>query len=301
MRSGPVEPVFQDPPVCHSVWLLFLYGGPGQSPVLPFACCVAVFRWPLWPVCVLVLFPHQRSPVVGTPGVCWLVRGSFYGLCCPLPSALRSSTPCLPRFRVRAAQHVHPSIRRPGGPQCASQPQWHVRGVQGPPPLRGSRVCMARSLMVGGGMRYAGGVRSFVVDAGGLRGVPGGVRRTVAAPLSLVQPTPVYSRVPYLSSTILAVQTALHGSLQWPKERGIRARTNNGVGGLRQRCRGPSGELKGTASPARTTHKPDRCLRSPSGGPLGAGSPGHVRNHLGPPAIAVSSVAGYLRGSGVCC
>ena len=46
---------------------------------------------------------------------------------------------------------------------------------------------------------------------------PGGVRRTAAAPLSLVQPTPVLSRGQYLSSTALTIQTARQGPFGGPK------------------------------------------------------------------------------------
>ena len=40
--------------------------GPGQSPGLPFACCVG----PLRPVLLLVSFPRSQSPVVGVLGLC---------------------------------------------------------------------------------------------------------------------------------------------------------------------------------------------------------------------------------------
>ena len=52
---------------------------------------VAAFCRPLRPVLPLVSFPlvsfpRSRSPVVSVPGLCWMLRGSFYGCCRPLPS-----------------------------------------------------------------------------------------------------------------------------------------------------------------------------------------------------------------------
>ena len=55
---------------------------------------VATLCRPLRPVFLLVSFSCSQGPVVGVLGWCWLVWGSFLGHCCPLPSALRSSTTC---------------------------------------------------------------------------------------------------------------------------------------------------------------------------------------------------------------
>ena len=118
--------------------------GPGQSPVLPWACCVGSLYSDR---CGLVSFPRQRIPVVGTLGLCrllwWSVWGSFYGLCCPLPSALRLSTTCFGGFACACGPTLpllHPAswwstMCLPATLICA----W--------PQLCGSRVCMARSLM----------------------------------------------------------------------------------------------------------------------------------------------------------
>ena len=52
---------------CSGRWAL----GPGQSPVLPFACCVGSLRSVgRCDRCPLVSFPRSRSPVVGVPGLC---------------------------------------------------------------------------------------------------------------------------------------------------------------------------------------------------------------------------------------
>ena len=59
---------------------------------------VAAFCRPLRPVFLLVSFPHSRSPEIDVLGLCWLVRGSCLGFCCPLPSAFWSSTTCLAVF-----------------------------------------------------------------------------------------------------------------------------------------------------------------------------------------------------------
>ena len=77
---------------------------------------VAAFCRPLWPVFLLVSFPRQRSPVVGTMGLCWLVRGSLCGFAAHSPPHPGRPPHASRRFRVRVAQHFHPSIRRPAGP-----------------------------------------------------------------------------------------------------------------------------------------------------------------------------------------
>ena len=71
--------------------------GRGQSPVLPFACCVGSLlsvgrcgRCSFW--CRFRISPAQWLAYWGS---CWLLRGSLDGFCCPLPSAFWSSTTCL--------------------------------------------------------------------------------------------------------------------------------------------------------------------------------------------------------------
>ena len=58
---------------------------------------VAAFCRPLRPVFLLVSFARSRG--VGVLGLCWLLRVSFLGLRCPLPSALWPSPP--PRMESR--------------------------------------------------------------------------------------------------------------------------------------------------------------------------------------------------------
>ena len=88
------------------------FRGPGQSPALPFACCVRSLR----PVLLLVSFPRSRSPVVGVLGLCWmwhgvpftrqrrpvrmcwLLAGSFDCCCHPRASVHRPSVACLAVF-----------------------------------------------------------------------------------------------------------------------------------------------------------------------------------------------------------
>ena len=62
--------------------------GPEQSPVLPFACCVAS------PVPLLVSLPRLQSPVVGVPGLCWLRWVPFVCACPPPPPG------CPPHFTM---------------------------------------------------------------------------------------------------------------------------------------------------------------------------------------------------------
>ena len=71
--------------------------GPGQSPVLPFACCVGSLRsdgrcgrCALWRG-----FRVGGAQWLAHWGLCRLLRGSFSGPCCALPSAFRSPTACL--------------------------------------------------------------------------------------------------------------------------------------------------------------------------------------------------------------
>ena len=85
MRSLTFGPLFQ-PPCVTFLRVAGSLQGPGQSPVLPLACCVgSLCSDGHWPAFLLVPFLHWRSPVVGPLGLCWLLRGSFYGVCCPPP------------------------------------------------------------------------------------------------------------------------------------------------------------------------------------------------------------------------
>ena len=85
-------------------------------------CWVAAFCQPLWPVLPLVLFPRSRSPVVG--------------ICYPHTFVLKPSTTCLAAFlraRGLGAVLLHALSRS---------------STMYPPPLRGSCVCRACSLLV---------------------------------------------------------------------------------------------------------------------------------------------------------
>ena len=95
--------------------------GPGQSPVLPFACCVGLLlsvgrcgrcscwccfrvRGAQWLVCQdcagcgTVPFACQWRPVVGVLRLCWFLPGSFDCFCCPRASVNRPSITCLAVF-----------------------------------------------------------------------------------------------------------------------------------------------------------------------------------------------------------
>ena len=72
--------IFDPPPHVTFCPVVVSLRGPGQSPVLPSACCVGLLLSvcrPLRPVLLLVLFPHSRSrsPVVGVLGLCWMWHG----------------------------------------------------------------------------------------------------------------------------------------------------------------------------------------------------------------------------------
>ena len=136
---------------------------------------------------------------------------------CVRASAVWSSTPCLATFPCACGPTRPPP---PFGVLVVHHvPHSHLACAWGARPPTTLWVAHVRSLMVAGGVRYAGGVRSFVVDAGGL---------CTCVVLSLVQPAPVLSRVPYLSSTILAVQTALHGSTKQKCSGALSSCANNG-------------------------------------------------------------------------
>ena len=113
--------------------------GFGQSPVLPFACCVGSLRsvgrcsrcscWcrlrsrsPVAGVLRLcwmwhgVPFVRQRRPVVGVLKLCWLLQGSFDCFSGPHTSVLRPSTTCL------AACARGPGALLCTGPRGAAKP-----------------------------------------------------------------------------------------------------------------------------------------------------------------------------------
>ena len=76
---------------------------------------VAAFCRPLRPLLLLVSFPRSRSPVVGVPGLCWLLPGSFDCFCCPHTSVHRPPQPkgtagCQVTARRPSAPHV--TVRR---------------------------------------------------------------------------------------------------------------------------------------------------------------------------------------------
>ena len=101
---------------------------------------VAAFCRPLRPMLPLVLFPRERGPVVGVPGLCWRLRGPFDGCCCPLPSAFRSSPTCLAAFPW-ARGPIAPLCNIPSG--CCS-----LRGP-GQSPVRPFACCVGSLLSVG--------------------------------------------------------------------------------------------------------------------------------------------------------
>ena len=61
--------------------------GRGQSPALPFACCIGSLRFcrPLRPVLLLVSFPRQQCPSVGALGVVLVVAGLVVRSLLPTP------------------------------------------------------------------------------------------------------------------------------------------------------------------------------------------------------------------------
>ena len=74
--------------------------GPGQSPVLPFACCVGSLRsvgrcgrCSCW-----CRFRVRGAQWLACWGWCWLLRGSFDCFCCPHTSVLRPSITCFAAF-----------------------------------------------------------------------------------------------------------------------------------------------------------------------------------------------------------
>ena len=93
--------------------------GPGQSPVLPFACCVGLLRsvgrcgrcscWCRFRVrgaqslvcrgCAecggMCRLRVSGAQYLAYWGLCWLLRGSFDCFCCPHTSVLRPSIACL--------------------------------------------------------------------------------------------------------------------------------------------------------------------------------------------------------------
>ena len=94
--------------------------GPGQSPVLPFACCVGSMlsvgrcgRCSLW--CGFhVMWPSSWRAV----RVVLRVAGIVYGFCCPLSSTSRSSTTCLAGGGDRDWCAVSPSPDATPPPPC---------------------------------------------------------------------------------------------------------------------------------------------------------------------------------------
>ena len=143
-----------------------------------------------------------------------VVAGSFDSFCCPRTSTnVQYSTTCL---AVREAQVPHSATHGTGRPAPALH---HSVG----------RACMTCSLMVAGGVRFAGGMHSFMVDAGGVCAC-------------------VLSRVIYAA--------------RWPCRRPWFCRPRF----CRRFLPFPGPPLLSTV------HR-----RDPSGGPLGAGSPGRRR------------------------
>ena len=290
----------------------FTLRGPGQSPVLPCACCVGSLysdgRCGLcscW--CCFRVSGAQEMAHQGCAGWCGgRCGGRFTVFAAHSPPHSGRPPHASPCFRVRAVQHFHPSIRGPGGPPCASPPRW---------PARGAQVCMARSLMVAGGMRFAGGVCSLVADVGGVctcaalrdsqgTGGPAGPQayeRSTTPPPASLSVVDVWCRGWFtLHSDCTVVISSAHpgfvkGSLRFDH----RADNPNRAAGVpsvarraRYPLRAPTVGWVGCNSaagvppvsrrvrhPLRTTHKIGRCPRIPSGGPLGAGSPGHVQSH----------------------
>ena len=108
--------------------------GPGQSPVLPFACCIGSLCsdgrcGPCSCWCRFRVRGAQGLAHWGCAGWC---GGRFTVFAAYSPPHSGRPPHASRHFRVRAAQHFHPSIGRPGGPPCASPPCWTVRGVQAP-------------------------------------------------------------------------------------------------------------------------------------------------------------------------
>ena len=134
------------PPPCDIPSGCCFFTGPWTRSSLRMLRRVAAFCRPLRPVLLLVSFPRQRRPAVGVLGLCWLLRGWFDCFCCPHTSVLRPSVACLAAF---------PCVWAPGALllHALSQPSTTYA-----PPLRGSRVRRARSLLVAGSAR-------FMVDA----------------------------------------------------------------------------------------------------------------------------------------
>ena len=116
-RGATPTPATRPPPRVTFRLVVVPLWGPGQSPVLPFACCVGSLlsvgrcgRCSCWcrfrvravvgvpGLCWMwrgVPFARQRRPIIGVLRMCWLLPGSFDCFCCPHTSVHRPSIACL--------------------------------------------------------------------------------------------------------------------------------------------------------------------------------------------------------------
>ena len=127
-----------------------------------------------------------------------------------------------------------------------------------------------------------------------LRDVPGDLRCTVAAPSSLVLPTPFCRRfLPFPGPPLLST-----GRLRGPSGGPLGAGSPGHRRIMTLRSRGPRVGPLGAPSPDRTDSSIAR-LRGPSGGPLGAGSPGRTRTVMlrcrGPRVVPNFAVSNFAR------
>ena len=142
-------------------------------------------------------------------------------------------------------------------PRCPAPPRVVPAVPTYAPPLHGSRMRRARSLLVVGGV-------CFMVDAGGVCACTmcrGALRCTVTAPSSLVLPTLVLSEVPSLAWPTIQFHSALRGPSSGPLGAG-----SPGCRRTAALCRRvPKVGSLGACTPARTGGFTE-CIRGPSGG-----------------------------------
>ena len=234
---------------------------------------VATFCRPLRLVLLLVSSPHLRSPVVGVLGLCWmwhdvpfarhrhpvvgvltvclLLWRAFDCVYCLHTSVLRPSTTCLAVFLCGPGALFLNVLSRPSTTYA--------------PLLRGSRVHRTRSLLVAGSLCFTGGVRSIMVDAGGMRTCM--VSRVIYA-----------ARWPHRHPWFCPPRFCRRAHHSFPQgASGAQAVAHwvldpRGADEQRHCAAGAPGLAPWVPDPLRTGGSAER-IRGPSGGPLGAGSP----------------------------